>query len=75
MRSTRNTKYRLQMTIMIIVISLFVLFMYTQRQEPIEHEELIEKPVFVPKKARAVEHTPVVETVTSDSTNCAYKVH
>ncbi|CAF0757101.1 unnamed protein product [Adineta ricciae] len=73
MRSTRNTKYRLQMTIMIIVISLFVLFVYTQRQEPVEHEELAEKPIFVPKKARAVEHTPVVETVVSDSTNCAYK--
>ncbi|UJR27289.1 hypothetical protein I4U23_008584 [Adineta vaga] len=73
-RSTRSAKYRLQVIILIIAAALLVLFVYTHRQEDVRHQELIEKPVFVPKKPRAIENKSVVEkTITSDSTNCAYK--
>ncbi len=74
MRSSRSAKYRIQLTIIIVVVSLFVLFLYTQREEDNVDEEDIEKHTFSPKKRVPVEYTPINETVPLESTNCAYKV-
>jgi len=74
MRSSRSAKYRIQLTIIIVAASLFVLFLYTQREEDNADEEYIEQHTFSPKKRAPVEYTPINKTIPLESTNCAYQV-
>ena len=74
MRLTRSTKYRLQLIILIVAGSLFALFLYTHGQQNKDEEEYIEKHEFASKKVVSIEYTPMNETTSPDSENCAYKV-
>ncbi|CAF1521205.1 unnamed protein product, partial [Adineta steineri] len=69
-RSTRTTKYRLQIAILIIAVSSFGLLISTPNHENNTH---VEKQVFVSEKIKTVEDVPVVETTPSEPTNCAYR--
>ncbi|CAF1488980.1 unnamed protein product, partial [Adineta steineri] len=71
-RSTRTTKYRLQIAILIIAVSSFGLLISTPNHENNTH---VEKQVFVPEKIEPVDDVPVVETTPPEPTNCAYRVY
>lgn len=84
MRSTRNGRYRVQIIILIAIISLFVISQYVQRKSNVEnHVENIEENHIPVKKIVLTEDISPSKNASSlssssssssDSTNCAYKV-
>jgi len=74
MRSTRSTKYRVQLIILIILIFLFGLSWYAQREENKNQVQYIEENLVPSKKIISLETSPLNETISPDSTNCAYRV-
>jgi hypothetical protein len=74
MRPTRSTKYRVQLIILLTIISLFGLFLYIQREPNYATEDYIEEPIFPTRKFVTVKRTSINESLLSESINCAYKV-